>query len=1642
MSNSCPNPIYSTPLNRKTSIALLPLLGTFLPVASASAQVIATEGTTTQVEVNGDRIDITGGEHSRDQANLFQSFQQFDLASEQTASFVTTANVQNVIGSVQSQQASTINGSLQVTGSDANLYLVNPAGILMGPDSHLNLSGGFTATTATRIGFDDGQLSSAAPSDYAELTGDPTTFYFDTSSPGAVVNHGELSVQTGESIQLIGGTVVSDGQLTASAGTITLAAVEGENLVRLGHSGQLLSFEIEPLKIETSASGGAIGRATDSAIAPTSLGEMLTGSSPSPANNLAIAPDGTIRLVGEDRAISESGGQVILSDRLSTEGLLEGLEGGDINVLGEHILLTEARLDASGMSGGGQIRVGGDYQGEGEIATALTTTIDTASSLIADALQTGDGGDIVAWSDQQTIFEGSLSALGGSSGGDGGFAEVSGKTHLTFSGSANLSAPAGQLGQLLLDPENIVITDGSAPANTITTDYRSSASIENILGNLEITATNDITIEDLSDNELLFSPGTHVTFRADADNDGSGQFSMEAEDAITARTGRISIFGAGLNVGKLHTDSSSGPGGDITLLSSQGVTTGSISTNSFSFGNNAGNGGNLLIEANNGSISVDGLIKTWSYTQRNNSGAGGSVTLEATGDIAVAQAINSLAATDGNNAGAGGSISLISTTGNIATDELTSFSRSRGNNANLGGSIFVSAPNGQVSFPRIDSASRATNRNASDGGNVSIEADIINIGSINTASISLGNGSTAQAGTVDLNAQTALNIERINAASSGENSLANSILLSANTIDINGGANSITGSSVGLSTADLSRDINLGYGNADSQDPFDLNITENELQAIHSILQPISISAGNSTGTIGLFPGAIAHSNPIDILGGDTLAINDETVTVLFDSLDSGRLGNHITFANIEQFSGIDTASYEHYSGPSLLIDLNNFTQAQNLIGSNNSTLKGADTDNIWVVDGENRGSVGSVQFENFQSLVGGSARDDFRMRPGSAITGMINGSSGTDTLDYSNYGSDLTIEFDTGGSAEGTTNNITGFSSIETVIGNSAAGSTLQDTLIGSHEADSFTILGIQSGEILVGGNSQSATVSFSQIETLEGQAGADRFEINAPTAALGISIEGDGREVADTPVENRISTNIADLQWILTGENQGSLEHNGTVLTTFKEIIPPDFDTSEIEEQNPTEPTTLLADLIAGTTVRASEAAENTSISQLLTNLSASDGQVAPAAVIRQIETNVSASFNAYLGLGEQADNKPATLDEMQTTLGAIAQSSDVSPAVIYAYFVPDAASEDAIVTGSNYPTRPDDQLEIMVVTQENDIVRQRAWGITRAQVENTSQRFLQHTTSQFSTERQYLPPAQQLYSWLIRPIEQRLERHHIDSIGFVLDTGLRTLPLAALHDGDRYLAESYSIGLLPTFSLTDFDTRLSEERTDFTTAQVLAMGASQFENQHNLPAVDAEVNLITNGPWEGEAFLNEDFVLDNLEMQLQQNTYGVLHLATHAVFEAGSIEDSYIQLWNEKLSLNEVANLQLSNSNLGLIILSACSTALGDEASEYGFAGFAVKAGSQSALASLWPVNDEGTLGFMSQFYGALRTTSTRAEALQQAQLSLISGEVGIADGTIYGQGNEEIASIPALAESGRWTFAHPFYWSAFTMIGNPW
>lgn len=272
----------------------------FLPVslavtltAPAFAQITpAGDGTNTQVTIEGNQFNIDGGQLSGDGANLFHSFQQFGLTDAQIANFIANPQLQNILGRIVGGQPSFIKGLIQITGGSPNLFLMNPAGITFGPSAVLNVPADFTATTATGIGFANGWFNATGTPDYAALLGAPTQFAFATPQPGSVINTGNLAVSPGSNLTLLGGTVISTGTLSAPLGTVTVAAVPGESLVRISQAGNLLSLDVQPLPADSGANPTEVPVA--------SLPRMLTG-------------DGEIEGVATGITVDEITGQAYLT---------------------------------------------------------------------------------------------------------------------------------------------------------------------------------------------------------------------------------------------------------------------------------------------------------------------------------------------------------------------------------------------------------------------------------------------------------------------------------------------------------------------------------------------------------------------------------------------------------------------------------------------------------------------------------------------------------------------------------------------------------------------------------------------------------------------------------------------------------------------------------------------------------------------------------------------------------------------------------------------------------------------------------------------------------------------------------------------------------------------------------------------------------------------------------------------------------------------------------------------------------------------------------------------------------------------------------------------------------------------------------
>ena len=344
-------------------------------------------------------------------------------------------------------------------------------------------------------------------------------------------------------------------------------------------------------------------------------------------------------------------------------------------------------------------------------------------------------------------------------------------------------------------------------------------------------------------------------------------------------------------------------------------------------------------------------------------------------------------------------------------------------------------------------------------------------------------------------------------------------------------------------------------------------------------------------------------------------------------------------------------------------------------------------------------------------------------------------------------------------------------------------------------------------------------------------------------------------------------------------------------------------------------------------------------------------------------------------------------------------------------------------------------DDQLELLLITAEGNPVLRRVYNANRAEVLDVTTTFHRTLIDPGSLDdKDHLKAAQQLYQWLIGPLEAELKANNIESLIFAMDQGLRSLPLAALHDQKNYLVENYSVSLVPSLSLT------YSRFTNVQSLRLLAMGASQFSDKEDLPWVKVELETIIDKKlWKGDYFLNESFTLENLKAQRKRRKFGIIHLATHAQFNRGAPENSYIQMWDRKLRLDEVENL-FSEPSVELLVLSACQTALGNREAELGFAGSAFQAGVDSTLATLWSVSDQGALGLTTEFYRQLKKTPSKTEALRQAQLAMIRGNVRIENDHLFISGNK-IALSSELSGFGKQSFSHPYFWAAFLLVGDP-
>ena len=433
-------------------------------------------------------------------------------------------------------------------------------------------------------------------------------------------------------------------------------------------------------------------------------------------------------------------------------------------------------------------------------------------------------------------------------------------------------------------------------------------------------------------------------------------------------------------------------------------------------------------------------------------------------------------------------------------------------------------------------------------------------------------------------------------------------------------------------------------------------------------------------------------------------------------------------------------------------------------------------------------------------------------------------------------------------------------------------------------------------------------------------------------------------------------------------------------------------------------------------------------------------------------------------------------ASIPEARETLLNIAREAAQKPALVYINFtssqIPTAAdnSEEYFRRAENCLTaefkqalnlqgaetlpiiclaaQATDQLEVLVVTPEGNPIYFKS-EVTREEVEEQAEELYLEVSE---NEIGWREPSQQLYEWLIAGIEDELATREIDNLLFVLPPKLRSMPIAALQDRNRefLVQKGYNVGLAPSINLMN-----TIYKKDIQDAAVLALGASDFtEEQEQIPlnAVEVELNEIVALRGGNDPILNEQFTLPNLQNTLDKNSLSIVHLATHADFDADSIDNIYIQLYDQKLTLDQLKalNIKVGDTERELLVLSACRSAFGNLDAELGFAGLAIKLGFKTAIGSLWYVEDVTNPGLMAEFYHQLKINPFKAEALRLAQVAMIEGKmkIDLENRQIITSWGEVIElpekAVAGLTEQGidRINLSHPYYWAPFTVIGSPW
>jgi CHAT domain-containing protein len=320
--------------------------------------------------------------------------------------------------------------------------------------------------------------------------------------------------------------------------------------------------------------------------------------------------------------------------------------------------------------------------------------------------------------------------------------------------------------------------------------------------------------------------------------------------------------------------------------------------------------------------------------------------------------------------------------------------------------------------------------------------------------------------------------------------------------------------------------------------------------------------------------------------------------------------------------------------------------------------------------------------------------------------------------------------------------------------------------------------------------------------------------------------------------------------------------------------------------------------------------------------------------------------------------------------------------------------------------YPIIFDDRLEVL--TSISGRIHRHTAPVNRRDLTKTVRDFRRGLVRR-PTHR-YRKPGRELFTWLVEPMLTELRASSIDTLIFVPDGPLRTVPPAALYDGSHFLIEEFAVSTSLGLTLT------SPRPIERESVKVLAGGLTlPVDGFPPLPGVATELDEIST-LFATTELRNQAFRVAPLFTELSEGGYSIVHIATHGQFKA-DYRQSFLLTYDGRMTMDQLENTvgmrRYLNEPVELLMLSACETAVGDDRAALGLAGIALKAGARSAVASLWSISDEATAIIVRNFYTQLKDPAiTKAQALRFAQVNALNDR----------------------------RYAHPAVWSAYLLIGN--